>query len=83
MALSRLSSTATRLKSITHPTPSLNVCRGALSTTDSITIDINVPFTAHRFDPPPQQKPSCSHSSETWRRRGAWRSRPIHSTKPN
>ncbi|CAM8878462.1 unnamed protein product [Rhodiola kirilowii] len=53
MALSRLSTAANRLHSLTPSTSSLLFARRQLSTSDEITIDINVPFTAHRCDPPP------------------------------
>ncbi|CAM8885758.1 unnamed protein product [Rhodiola kirilowii] len=53
MALSRLSTAANRLHSLTPSTSSLLLARRQLSTSDEITIDINVPFTAHRCDPPP------------------------------
>ncbi|CAM8883635.1 unnamed protein product [Rhodiola kirilowii] len=53
MALSRLSTAANRLHSLTPSTSSLLFARRQFSTSDEITIDINVPFTAHRCDPPP------------------------------
>uniref|UniRef100_A0A7N0ULW2 Pyruvate dehydrogenase E1 component subunit alpha n=1 Tax=Kalanchoe fedtschenkoi TaxID=63787 RepID=A0A7N0ULW2_KALFE len=53
MALSRLSSTAGRLCSPTPATACSLLHRQLSTASDTITIDISVPFTAHRCDPPP------------------------------